>query len=204
VRNPLAALRMRVENLAETVPDLDGAEAEAALAEIDRLARICDSFVALARADAPAVEPVAVVPAELVRDRLAAWSPAARREGVVLAAGPLDPCELQVGPGIVDQVLDILLDNAIRHAGRGTSVTVAVRREEPGVMLEVTDDGPGLPPELMNTGIVPFWQRLDSGPRSGSGLGLAIAVTLLERSGGTLDLTAALPHGVCARVRVPA
>jgi hypothetical protein len=90
-------------------------------------------------------------------------------------------------PGALEQVLDNLLENALRFAPVGSSVELAVRQAEGWVELHVTDQGPGMPADQRERAFDRFW-RGPASDREGTGLGLAIVRQLLEASGGTAEL----------------
>ena len=100
------------------------------------------------------------------------------------------------------QVLNNLLENAIRHTGPGTSIDVVV---EPDGTLGVTDDGPGIPEEQRADVFKPF-VRLDEArniDEGGSGLGLAIARDIARAHGGDVMLVDGPLGGLRATIRVP-
>ena len=94
-----------------------------------------------------------------------------------------------------------LVDNAIRYAGRGTEVTVSVRREGPNAVVEVTDNGPGLPADQLEAVFGRFVRATHEG--SGCGLGLAIVREIAQRHRGDVTLHASSPHGLRARLKLP-
>ncbi len=186
LRTPLQALRLRLEN----------DDSAAALAEADRLARVIDDLLALARADT-AVEAAADVSLrDLVRRRVDLWRPLAEEHGLVLTAAG-DGAVVRAAPGRVEQVLDNLLANAIDASPPGTTVTVSAV----GAELHVVDEGPGLTAAERERAFDRFWS---SGKSHGSGLGLAIARRLVELDGGSIELRPATSGGVDAAVRYPA
>lgn len=186
LRTPLTALRLRLE----------GGEAEAALVEAERLGRVIDELLALARADTAGEPPADVELGRLASGRVETWSPYAEERGVRLAAAG-DGGVVRVGRGRVEQVLDNLLANAIEASPRGGTVVVAAAGPE----LRVTDEGPGLSAEQRERAFDRFWR---AGTGEGSGLGLAIARRLVELDGGTIELREARSGGVEAVVRYPA
>lgn len=208
LRNPLAALRLRVENLAVHLDQSAGAGGEdhaLTVDEVDRLTRICDGLLAVARADAERAEPVVVDAALVADERVAAWLPVARRAGVRLRRDGAPAAPVLVAADVVDQVLDTLLDNAIKFGGTGSTATVAVGSDPAGwVTVDVIDDGPGLPGADLAAATRPYWRDPGHRDRAGSGLGLAIVVTLVEASGGRVELHPAQPHGLHARLCLPA
>ncbi|MBE0548997.1 MAG: sensor histidine kinase, partial [Rubrivivax sp.] len=94
-----------------------------------------------------------------------------------------------------------LIDNAIRYAGRGASVTVRVRAEGQALLVEVEDDGPGLSEVEREHVFERFVRATPDG--TGCGLGLAIVREIVERHAGTVSLHPVQPHGLLARVSLP-
>jgi len=203
VRNPLAAVTLQVEALADEAPG--GLDATAALHEIERLSDICDSLVALADTDCRDEDMVLIRAHEVARDRLRAWAPLASRRGVTLLPTNIEDAWALTFPATLDQVLDALIDNGTKFAGAGGAVAVSVGTAEPGTLLvEVDDSGPGLPAMLREQALQPFWRRTDDDQRAGSGLGLAVVVALLSRSGGSLSLSTGPLGGLRATARLRA
>ena len=159
--------------------------------QIDRLTRLATDLLDLSRLDAGQLE-VEIVPFDLARPR-GSWptssgpwrSPPStscrpRRRSPVEALGD----ELRV-----QQIARALVENAIRHTPPGTT------RDRPrrsgaahGAVLEVRDDGPGIPAEDQKHLFQRFY-RAAGGKASGSGLGLAIASELASRLGGSIELS---------------
>jgi signal transduction histidine kinase len=203
LRNPLAALRLRVENLTVYLSRDGGQEHALTLDEVDRLTRICDGLLALARADAAGLTSVVVDAAAVADGRVEAWRPLARRAGVTLRRSGVDTARVIAAADVIGQVLDALIDNAVKFAGSAATVTIAVDPPAGGwVELHVVDDGPGLPDADLAVAARPFWRDPGHGDRPGSGLGLAIVATLVEACGGSMDLSAATPHGLHVRLRL--
>jgi two-component system sensor histidine kinase TctE len=94
-----------------------------------------------------------------------------------------------------------LVDNAIRYAGRGAEVTVSVKRQGRHAVVEVTDNGPGLPADQLEAVFGRFVRATHEG--SGCGLGLAIVREIAQRHQGEVTLHSVTPHGLCARLRLP-
>jgi len=203
LRNPLAALRLRVENLMPHLDDAAGEDHVLTLDEVDRLARVCDGLLALASVESGHPPQLAVADAtRIAADRVAAWQPVAGRAEIRLVPPAGEPVAVLALDGTLDQVLDVLLDNAIKFAGAGATVVVTVGSGVDGVIVDVRDDGPGLPPEAMSDATLPYWRSPQHHRQPGTGLGLAIVATLLAAGGGDLVLRQAEPHGLHARVRL--
>jgi signal transduction histidine kinase len=188
LRTPLTALLMRLEEISST-DDLSVVEEEAtiAIAQVERLTRVVDDLLGRTRigagGQAPAVSLDSVF-AALQRE----WQPAfeqARRSVHVRGERGLFVRMTPVG---LSQVLSTLLENSLMH-GRGT-VDVHARRSGPSVILEVSDQGDGIP-ATMAPHI--FERSVSSGAAPSTGLGLSLARDLAEANGGRLDLVQARP-----------
>lgn len=187
LRTPITALRLSLEDLTlwpETAPEVR-AELEHGLGELDRLSTAIDELLDLARGRRieaqEQIDLVAVVRASATRweQRLAAES----RELVVRQSGRRSRTRVPLGP--LEQVLDVLIDNARKH-GRGT-ITVEV--DDRGTHLEVvvSDEGATqLGPEVFHRGV-------SSAAEGSEGIGLALASELVEVCGGHLSLDATSP-----------
>lgn len=205
IRNPLAALRLRVESLAATLTDeQDRAAQQIALDELDRLSRTCDALITLARGEDERLDRVEIDLDEVVLDRIRAWTPIADRSRASLIPELTEGLRVRAVDGTLEQALDALVDNALTFGGTGVQVVLGTSpTPEGGVQVEVRDDGPGLPESLLQQQPRPFWQ-VDGAEAGGSGLGLGVVVTLLELDGGTLTLSPAEPHGLSAVITLPA
>ncbi len=203
LRNPLTALRLRLSNLGDHVHGEAAAEQTAAVAEADRLTRIADDLLAMARAEVATAELVEVDVDEVVTRRLAAWQVAAISRGVDLVlAGGRGGAALAPARGL-EVVLDALLDNAVKFTGEGTAIEVAVRRTDAVVLLTVRDHGSGLRPQDLDRATDRFWRASRHQNVSGSGLGLAIVRRIVERSSGALQLDLPADGGLRVTVELP-
>ena len=207
LRTPLTALRLRLEVLAEEcAADGDGRvveDVEASLAEVSRLSRIVDGLLALARADRADPE-ASVVPldaGEVLAERADAWEALAGEQDVAIEVRP-GTAPLLATPDRVAQVLDNLLANAVDASPAGATVWLRVEDADDGVVLHVTDDGPGMSAEDRRSAFDRLWRGDGgTGALSGSGLGLAIVRKLVLADGATVELTEADGGGVDAVVR---
>jgi signal transduction histidine kinase len=111
---------------------------------------------------------------------------------------------VQAVPTAVGQALDALVDNALKFAGPHATVVVTVEPGPETVALHVIDDGPGLGDLERRRATERFWRAPDAQNIDGSGLGLPIATVLVTASGGDLELLAAQPRGLDAKLRFPA
>jgi len=186
LRTPLTALSMRLEEIS-TSQDLDEVKEEArvALHQVERLTSVVDSLLARSRRSRRST----LVPVDLqlvLEQQVEEWAPAFRERRRRLVLSPLEPVRVLATPGALSQVLATLVENSLQH-GRGIA-SITARRTGHSVVVEVTDEGPGIPAHL---GSRVFERTVSS---SGStGLGLALARDLAEADGGRLELVRARP-----------
>jgi signal transduction histidine kinase len=207
IRNPLAALRLRVDALDDYVTEPGRPTYTSAAAEVERLESLLDGLLGLASADARATslaagaeEAQCCAAAAVIADRVDAWQPVAVAAGVTLTARAAGTLTVACPETDLAQLLDVLVDNAIRHTGRDTTVEVAAAVESADVVLTVTDTGPGIPESDLSLAVERFWRN---GPGGGSGLGLSIADRLASAHGGTLRLENVARGGVRVLIVLP-
>jgi len=203
LRTPLTALRLRLENLESEVGPEGRGDLDAALDEVDRLSRLVEELLALARADAGAEPAGEVDLAEVAAARIEALRAIADEEGVTLRSEIAGRLVARAGRGRIGQVLDNLLANALEASPAGTTIAVTGRREGAHAVLRVLDEGRGMTGEERQRAFDRFWRGRASRP-GGSGLGLPIVRRLVELDGGSVELRAREPRGTEAVVRLPA
>jgi signal transduction histidine kinase len=185
LRTPLTALSMRLEEIStSTSLELIREEARVALHQVERLTTVVDSLLSRARRSRGTAVPVDL--RALLTQQVEEWSPAfaSRRRRLVLV--PPDPVSVLATPGALSQVLATLIENSLKH-GDGTA-TITARRTGGSAVVEVTDEGQGVPASI---GARVFERAVSS---SGStGVGLALARDLAEADGGRLELLRARP-----------
>jgi len=210
LRTPITALRLRLENLEGTFQPEQGADLAPAIAEADRLSRVVDGLLSLARTDGtrPARAPVDIGAA--LWERVDAWNALAEERHVTLRDGgasrPLAERPTLTAlacPGYVEQVLDNLLSNALDATPAGGAVSLRAGRVGDDIEIHVVDTGPGMTATDRARAFDRFW-RPEGAQHEGTGLGLAIVAQLVRVSGGTTWLDAASGGGVDAVVRLEA
>ena len=198
LRTPLTALSMRLEEMiaAADYPDVVREEGAAALAQTERLTDVVSQLLGQAGrsiAGAPALASVD----EIVAQQVVEWEPAFRRVNRKLEVTGDKGLYAYATPGGASQVIATLLDNALVH-GAG-AVTIRTSKTRRSVVIEVRDEGNGVPPELVPR----IFERSVSGSPGGTGLGLALARTVAAADGGQVVLVRPrpavfalfLPHG---------
>lgn len=200
LRTPLAALRLRLENLRATAPADALAEVDAAQAEATRLARLVEHLLTLARTEARRVDCGPVDLAAAARERVEVWAPLAAEDGVTLVAEVSDTAVAWADAESVEQILDNLVANALDASPAPGVVRVVVHAGKDGVELHVIDEGSGLDDTARARAFDRFWRAPGAKP-GGSGLGLAISAQLAAACGAQVELLQAAPHGIDAVVR---
>ena len=200
LRTPLAALRLRLENLEAEGAHGEADDLERALTEVRRLSQLVDSLLLLARAEQAAPALVDLDLAALVEGRADAWFALAAERDVAIDAD-VPPIAVLGTPGRLEQVLDNLLNNALEVAPGGTAVRVQARRSGDRVELEVCDAGPGMTEEQRSRAFDRFWRATPGRrDRGGFGLGLAIVRQLVTADGGSVELDVAPEGGLAVRL----
>jgi signal transduction histidine kinase len=182
LRTPLTALSMRLEEMiaAADDPDVVREEGSAALAQAERLADVVTQLLGPARRGTASAALTGID--EIVQQQVIEWEPAFRRARRKLVVIGVRGLEAHVTPGGLAQVLATLLDNALMHGG-GT-VTLQTSQNSRSVVIEVRDEGKGVPPELASR----IFERSVSGRPEGTGLGLFLARTMAAADGGRVVL----------------
>ncbi|MBX6357738.1 MAG: HAMP domain-containing histidine kinase, partial [Micromonosporaceae bacterium] len=210
LRTPLTTIKGYAEALADGVVGPDGAQraGQTVLAEAAHLDRLVTDLLTLARleaADFP-VELTMVDLVQLVRSAAEAWGSRYAGTGVVLRTElPDEPVVAYTDPGRVRQVVDGLLENALRVVPPGAPVVLAVARAGAAV-VEVRDGGPGLTDDDLAVAFErgALYARYRGVRKVGSGLGLALAARLVRRLGGQIEAGHAPEGGARFTVRLPA
>ncbi|MDX3457728.1 histidine kinase dimerization/phospho-acceptor domain-containing protein [Streptomyces sp. ME02-8801-2C] len=181
LRTPLTALSMRLEEITLTDdPDTVKEEATIALTQVERLTDVVERLLTNAR-DPRTGSAVSFDLDEVIQQQLAEWRPAYRSAGRAIVSSGKRHLQAVGTPGAVAQVLAALIENSLMHGGG----TVALRTRVIGnqAVIEVTDEGPGVPADLGAR----IFERAISG-RNSTGIGLAVARDLAEADAGRLEL----------------
>ncbi|MGW0881249.1 ATP-binding protein [Streptomyces sp. NPDC002671] len=200
LRNPMVALRLRVENLRPHLPEAAVERQARILSDVDRLHRTLTDMLEHARS-VPADHRTQVVDVcAVVEERVQGWAPVAEQRCVQLKVSMPRHAWGLSRSGAVEQALDVLLDNALKYSPTGSAIRIQVMTEDNRLLIQVRDEGPGLPDKDREAAL----QRGCSGPSSkkGGGIGLSIARQLIESSGGRLELLPGTPGGLITRLHL--
>lgn len=196
LKTPLTALRLRLENFEPHLDPRAHGSLEEAVGEVERLSRMVQGLLALARLENSATTPEPVELDAVIADRVAMWESLAAEQYVVLDVTGRPAGRVWAIPGALEQVIDNLVANALRVSPPGTTITL---HRAPGAELHVIDQGPGMTETDRARAFDRFWRASDS-HHDGTGLGLPIVRHLVHASGGEITLHPAPGSGLDAAV----
>ena len=188
LRTPLTALSMRLDEiLATSTEEWVRDEARISLEQIDRLTEVVHDLINAPRSSQRRT-PGVVELRTVLTQQSEEWSPAYRRAGRELSIQVPRSAAVWGSNGPLTQVVATLIENALVHGDGRTAVKV--RRNDHSTVVEVTDEGGGIDPEL---GARIFERSVSGRSSGGTGVGLALARTLVEDDGGRLELLTETP-----------
>lgn len=202
LRNPLAALLLRIELLALELPE-GNEEIASVRTEGKRLTQVLDDLLDLALAEHATAEISLIDIAGLAAERVTAWRPFAEEKGVRLTGTGRAAATGWADPIALSSALDAVIDNALKFTPEGEAVEVVLSVEGDEVRVVVADRGPGLTEEELQRVGDRFWRSGRHQNVKGSGLGLSISRALLAAGGGSLSYETNPPHGLRVTVAVP-
>jgi signal transduction histidine kinase len=207
LRTPLAVLRAELELARGHATDDRFVRAlDSALEESDRLGRLVEDLLLLARTDERQVSAHDLVDvADVINPLLPGFRTLAQKRGVALLRKGDADAVVRADARALGRAVANLLDNAVRHAPEGGTVTLEISRRPDGTAITVTDDGPGVPLEERDRMTQRFAQ-LDrtAGATGGAGLGLAIVASVTAAHSGRLEIADAdSGQGLAVTIELP-
>lgn len=205
LRSPLTRVVSRLEQAEAVVKE---PEAQAALAsmrsEIDTLLNILATALQISRAEAGiGVEQFTTVQIHELLDALAElFEPAAEERGIAISVAVPDELSGFLHRQLMSQALANLIDNIFRHANGATMIALVARHTGGGIVIEITDDGHGMPEARREELRRRFLRTVSARSSDGSGIGLTLVAAIARLHGGRLELDEAMP-GLRARILVP-
>lgn len=211
LKTPIASVRGMVETILDD-EDMEGGIRqrflERVLGQTHRLGDIVQEMLALSRLEAEGSRPAtqAVDACIALRAVVDDVTPLARERGIDLdTAIPDAPCLVLAGQEALRRIVGNLLDNAVKYSRPGDRVTMFARHQDDELLIEVSDEGPGIPTEKHDRIFERFY-RVDEGRSrdlGGTGLGLAIVKHHVHALGGRIELQSAPGQGSTFRVTLP-
>jgi signal transduction histidine kinase len=205
LRTPLTTIRGNIE-LLRRAPPLDAAEQADVLAdtkdEVERLIRLVNQLLMLARADAGRALRREPIPLKSLIDDACRQAKLLAPQRTIQCDPPLDASVLGDRDAL-KQVLLILLDNALAHTPPHATIAVTTALADRRVAIGVRDTGPGIAPELLPHIFERFYRGDASRSGGGTGLGLAIAKELTQAQDGALTVESQVGQGSVFTVTLP-
>jgi two-component system OmpR family sensor kinase len=197
LRSPLTALRGELElaRRRKRSPDEYERTIDSALEEVERLSRITEDLLTLARSDAGVLvlRPESVDLGAAAQEVVARLQGAATMRDVQIQTESAGDTLLRGDPDLLKRLIWNLVGNAVKFTPRGGQVSVRVDHADEGVRLHVADTGPGIPPDQVEHIFDRFYQinpvRTGGEADSGTGLGLAIARAIADLHSASIDVT---------------
>lgn len=218
LRTPLSRLRHRLELLRGSALNAEAsAEVEVAIADADELLSAFNALLRIARIEAGSRRAAFadLDPLPLLHDVAELYEPLATesRQAIEVAwadggarsndgSNDGDACRLHADRDLLFQALANLVDNAIKHTPDGGHIRLRADCSDEAVELSVSDDGPGIPPELREKVLQRFFRIDASRAAPGHGLGLSLVQAVAQLHGASLSLEDAAP-GLRVRLRLP-
>lgn len=207
IRNPLTAINVRLHSLNKGLAPNSSEHEDAAVIghEIQRLERIVQEFLQFAR---PAEPKLLTVSADSLLARMQTlFGPHLEKTAIQLKLESVPDIWVRVDPHQIEQVLINLVQNAAESMEGGGTITLRARtgtgrlatRARPVVIIEVSDTGKGIPPDVQKRMFDPFFTTKEEG----TGLGLAIAARIIEKHGGALECRSELNRGTTFALLLP-
>ena len=207
IRNPLTAIKFRLFSLGKSLPasESEAEDLTVISAEINRLERIVRDILQFAR---PSEPEMVNVPAGRILDEVRELLRAhLDKADIELKLETNDDVWLRADTQQIKQVLINLIQNAAESIGRGGTITLRIvsenasldRSSEPVAVVEVSDTGKGIPPEVQKRLFDPFFTTKEGG----TGLGLPIAARIVEKHGGDLRYQTEINRGTTFRLVLP-
>jgi signal transduction histidine kinase len=210
LQTPLASISAIIEALADDVvedPQTEKRYLTTAKRSIDDLSHLIDDLFQMAQIDAGGLplnyESVSI--SDLISDILESFTELAKRNGVILKGSVGSELEVvPMDPKQINRVLNNLIKNAMQHSKEGGYIAVGAHQSGKDVIVEVRDNGKGIPPEDLEYIFDPFFSGEKSRRKliGGSGLGLTISKGIIEAHGGNIEVKSD-PNQTCFTFYLP-
>jgi K+-sensing histidine kinase KdpD len=204
LRTPLTSIKAAITTIRTepVTPEVQRELFEVIEQESDRLNHFIQGMMDLAKLEAGEVTLASrnVAADEIVEDALLRAEPLLRGHAVEVAVSDGLPA-LQVDPRLISQVIFTLLENAAKYSSANARITISVQQNENNICFAVSDDGPGISPELRSQVFEKFFR---ANPKSGLGMGLAIARGIVQAHGGKIWIeNGPNERGTSAQFQIP-
>jgi signal transduction histidine kinase len=175
------------------------------LEEVDRLNSLMEDLLLMARMEGKALSaaPRPVNLAEILKDAAPALSELAARAGNVCTVAAAPPQWIEGYDSLLFRLVFNLAENAIKYTPSGGRIEVTLEQQDGSAVLQVKDNGPGIPPDAQEHIFDRFYRGDPAREGSGTGLGLALVYAIVELHRGQIHLSSDVGKGSCFRVTLP-
>ncbi|WP_129628240.1 PAS domain-containing sensor histidine kinase, partial [Candidatus Oscillochloris fontis] len=208
-RTPLAAILATTETLTIYRDRMNEAQIDARLDKIRQqvmhMKEIMEDVLQLARIQAGRMEfkPLIEDFDALCREIVEEYETQVRQPGRIAYLCPQRPVLAEIDPRLMRQIISNLISNALKYSAPQSQVQVTLQREAHQVVLMVTDQGIGIPPDDLKRMFDPFHRATNVGTIAGTGLGLSITHQAVEMHHGTIQVVSEMDKGTTIRVAIP-
>jgi signal transduction histidine kinase len=201
LRTPLAAMKMQAQVLLKKAKGLPDCEEglNNLLASIDRAAHLVNQLLSFARIQNLHEDSEELDLSSLTREVLAEMYPALLSRNQTIDVAIIDKITIKGSQSAISILVRNLVDNAAKHTPVGGHISVRLAQQNNRAVLEVQDDGSGIPAELREKVFERFY-RVDKSQGAGSGLGLAMVRWVAETHHASIELADTQPHGLVVRI----
>ncbi|MDX5630511.1 MULTISPECIES: ATP-binding protein [unclassified Brenneria] len=207
LRSPLTAAIGRLQGMLDGVFSADPQQLGMVMKQLQNLNRLIDELrlLSLAEAGRLVLERRELNLTELLRERAAWLKPQTEKAGMAIRIVTDEPCMYLGDAFRLGQVFTVLMENALRYAGAGKQLTIAIRRGESAYDITFQDNGPGVDADFLSAMFERFSRADSSRARhsGGSGLGLSIARAICMAHGGAISASLPAEKGLLITLRLP-
>ncbi len=180
LKTPLAVVKGTLEVLIRKPREREHYETriQFCLKELNRMARLIDQLLMLARYESNKMTPHIVVTAlsPLVENVVERMIPTAQAKGIAITVNQENNAHISADPGMLDMIFENIISNAIKYSSSGSSIAIEVKHDEGNVICSISDQGIGVPAEKLNAIFDRFYRVDESRSSSTGGLGLGLSI----------------------------
>jgi signal transduction histidine kinase len=207
LRTPLTSLRLRLEQASDQVvvsPQVAQEHIDAALAETERLGKLVEQLLHLARSEGAMLEKERINISEVIETKASEWHYLADERSVAITTDSKPWVFAHCNSLALTEIIDNYMDNALEVSPEGSTISIIANPVGTQIEIIVRDEGRGLTDDQRLRAFDRFWRNsIDSNKRQGSGLGLAIVAQLAQAGGLSVELRESPKGGVDAVLIIP-